>query len=97
MRMFLDSGWQLNGDLKIFAFNQLPVNFKFGRSPIATWYFTSVLLTNCHTCYYESKASVVFECNPPTRRRYLGFKGTAEEEREFDRYLELLVKPQPAE
>jgi hypothetical protein len=87
----------LNGDLKIFAFNQLPVNFKFGLSPIATWYFTSVLLTNCHTCYYESKASVVFECNPPTVRRYLGFKGTAEEEREFDMYLELLVKPQPAE
>jgi hypothetical protein len=43
--------WGFEKVTSLFGFNRLPVSFKYGLSPIATYYITSVLLTNCHTCY----------------------------------------------
>jgi hypothetical protein len=82
--------WGFEKVASLFSFNRLPVSFKYGLSPIATYYITSVLLTNCHTCYNGSKASVAFKCNPPTVRCYLGFEGSPKEERELDMYLDSL-------
>jgi hypothetical protein len=73
--------WGFEKVTSLFSFNKLPVNFKYGLSPIASYYFTSVLLTNCHTCYNGSKTSITFECNPATVRRYLGFEGNQEDQR----------------
>ena len=66
---------------------------KYGLSPIASYYFVSVLLTNCHTCYFNSKAAISFQCAPPNVWQYFGL--TDEEREELDLYLELVLQ-QPA-
>ncbi|RPA90035.1 hypothetical protein L873DRAFT_1719654, partial [Choiromyces venosus 120613-1] len=57
--------------LQYFSFLSLKYAFKAGLSPIATWYFTGVLLTNYHTCYFGSNMATTFHCTPPCIRDYL--------------------------
>ena len=49
--------WGFGKVMQLFQFTNLKL-MKYGLSPIAPYYFVSVLLTNCHTCYFNSKAAV---------------------------------------
>lgn len=83
--------WGFGEVMQLFQFTNLKL-MKYGLSPIAPYYFVSVLLTNCHACYFNSKAAVSFECTPPDVRQYFGL---TEERKELDLYLELVL-PQSA-
>ncbi|RPA95652.1 hypothetical protein L873DRAFT_1697127 [Choiromyces venosus 120613-1] len=70
--------WEFRKVIQFFAFLGFKYGLKTGLSPIATWYFTGVFLTNCHTCYYGSNNATAFGCTPPCIEEYL-----SREEREF--------------
>ena len=48
-------------------------NFKVGLSSVGEYYAVCILLSNVHTCYWESATGVKFHCNPPTIHEYLHF------------------------
>ena len=62
--------WGFGKITQYFEFNNLRKNFKIGLSPAGSYYFTSALLTNCHTCYNGTKTSSSFECHPPSIYNY---------------------------
>ncbi|PWW75385.1 hypothetical protein C7212DRAFT_113161, partial [Tuber magnatum] len=53
-----------------FEFSNLQKNMKIGLSPTGAYCFTSAVLTNYHTCYYESKTGFSCEYSPPTIYEY---------------------------
>ena len=81
--------WGFGKVMQLFQFTNLKLMLKYGLSPIASYYFVSVLLTNCHTCYFGSKAAILFQCSPPNVREYFGL--TEEEREELDLYLERIL------
>ncbi|KAG0137529.1 hypothetical protein HOY82DRAFT_460430, partial [Tuber indicum] len=62
--------WGFGKMMQYFEFNNLQKNMKVELSPAGAYYFSSTLLTNCHTCYYGSKTGFSFECSPPSIREY---------------------------
>ena len=66
------------------------MNYKHGLSPIAPYYFSSTLLTNCHT-YRGSKTSLSFECAPPGICEYFQFTLTQQEEEAMSMYLDTFM------
>ncbi|KAG0639118.1 hypothetical protein HOY80DRAFT_886775 [Tuber brumale] len=62
--------WGFRKITQYFEFNNLRKNMKIGLSPTGAYYFTSALLTNCHTCYYGLKTGFSFECSPPSIYEY---------------------------
>jgi len=62
--------WGFGKITQYFEFNNLWKNMKIGLSPVGAYYFTSVLLTNCHTCSYGSKMGFSFEYSPPSIWKY---------------------------
>jgi len=77
--------WGFGKVMQLFQFTNLKLNMKYGLSPLACYYFVSVILTNCHTCYFDSKAAMSFGCSPPAIRQYFGL--SAEEEEDMNLYL----------
>jgi len=75
--------WGFGKVVQLFQFTNLKLNMKYGLSPLATYYFTSVLLANCHTCYFNSKTAMSFQCSPPEIRKYFGLSEEEEEELNF--------------
>lgn len=57
--------WGFGKVTQYFEFTNLRKNLKIGLSPTAAYYFTSVLLMNCHTCYSGSKTGRSFDCAAP--------------------------------
>lgn len=57
--------WGFGKVTQYFEFTNLRKNLKIGLSPAAAYYFTSVLLMNCHTCYFGSKTGKSFDCSAP--------------------------------
>ena len=47
--------WGFGKVMQTFQFTNLKLMMKYGLSPIASYYFVSVLLTNCHTSYFKFK------------------------------------------
>ncbi|RPA94303.1 hypothetical protein L873DRAFT_1701911, partial [Choiromyces venosus 120613-1] len=45
--------WEFGKVMQYFTFLGFKYALKTGLSPIATWYFAGVLLTNFHTCCYS--------------------------------------------
>ena len=45
--------WGFGKVMQLFQFTNPEIMVKYGLSPIAPCYFVSVLLTNCHTCYFN--------------------------------------------
>jgi hypothetical protein len=87
--------WGFGKVMQLFQFTNLKLMMKFGLSPIAPYYIVSVLLTNCHTCYFNSKTSMSFKCAPPDIRDYFGL--TEEGKEELNLYLELVLPDEPIE
>lgn len=77
--------WGFGKITQYFEFNNIRKNMKIGLSPVGAYFFTSVLLTNCHTCYYGSKTGFSFECSPPSIREY--FHITEEENEALNMYI----------
>ena len=77
--------WGFGKITQYFEFNNLRKNMKIGLSPVGAYFFTSVLLTNCHTCYYGLKTGFSFECSPPSIREY--FHITEEENKALNMYI----------
>ncbi|RPA94841.1 hypothetical protein L873DRAFT_1646975, partial [Choiromyces venosus 120613-1] len=63
--------WGFGKVIQIFAFLGFKYGLKTGLSPITTWYFTGVLLTNCHTYYYGSNTTTPFGCATACIEEYL--------------------------
>jgi hypothetical protein len=57
--------WGFAKVLQYFGFVDFKKNQKLLLQPIASHYFTAVLLTNCHTCIYGSESSKHFSIQPP--------------------------------
>ena len=87
--------WGFGKVMQLFQFTNLKLNMKYGLSPLASYYFASVLLTNCHTCYFGSQTAMSFQCVPPSIRHYFGL--SAEEEERIDLYLEAILPIDAAE
>ena len=77
--------WGFGKMMQLFQFTNLKSNMKYGLSPISCYYLVSVLLTNCHTCYYGSKTSTMFFCDPPSIISL--FQLSEIDKQEFDLYL----------
>ena len=77
--------WGFGKVMQLFQFTNLKSNMKYGLPPISCYYLVSVLLTNCHTCYYGSKTSTTFLCNPPPIVSL--FQLSELDKRDFDLYL----------
>jgi len=45
--------WSFGKITQYFQFTALKIEIKLGLFPIAPYYFASVLLANCHTCYFQ--------------------------------------------
>lgn len=63
--------WGFAKVLQYFSFVDFKKNQKLLLQPIASHYFTAVLLSNCHTCLYGSEASKHFNIQPPSLSDYL--------------------------
>ena len=87
--------WGFGKVMQLFQFSNVKLMMKFGLSPIAPYYIVSVLLTNCHTCYFNSKTSMSFDCAPPDIRDYFGL--TQDGKEELDLYLQLVLPDAPIE
>jgi len=77
--------WGFGKVMQLFQFTNLKSNMKYGLSPISCYYLVSVLLTNCHTCYYGSKTGTTFFCDPPSIISL--FQLSEIDKQEFDLYL----------
>lgn len=63
--------WCFGKVITYFAFLDFRKNLKVFLQPVAAYYITGVLLTNCHTCFYGSLTSEYFGCIPPDIEDYL--------------------------
>ena len=85
------SGWREDATFSIY---QSEVNDEVWVVSDCILLFVSVLM-NCHTCYFNSKAAISFQCAPPNVRQYFGL--TDEEREELDSYLELELQQSAGE
>lgn len=63
--------WSFGKVIKIFAFLDFKKNLKLLLQPVDRIYIVGALLTNCHTCFYNSQVSMYFNCQPPLIEDYL--------------------------
>ena len=56
---------------KQWAYTGFELAMKVGQQPVAAYYFTGVLLTNCLTCIKGNQISDQFDIAPPTLEQYL--------------------------
>ena len=66
--------WQFGKILSQFAFLDFKKNLKVFLQPVAKYYLIGALLTNCHTCIYESQTGAYFGLQAPTLNEYLGLE-----------------------
>lgn len=63
--------WGFQKIISEFAFLDYKKNQKLLLQDLENMYKVGVLLTNCHTCLYQSQTSMFFETIPPTIEEYL--------------------------
>lgn len=63
--------WGFGKTISIFAFLDYKKNQKLLLQDLESMYFAATLLSNCHTCLYESQASKYFNIKPPSLAEYL--------------------------
>lgn len=63
--------WSYKDVLQYFGFNRDKYNLKTGLSPVGMYYAVSVVLTNCHNCFYPNQTSQYFDCSPASIEEYL--------------------------
>lgn len=59
--------------IQYFAFLDYKKNLKILLQPVAKYYMVATILTNCHTCLYESAVTALFASNPPLLEEYLAY------------------------
>ncbi|RPA97587.1 hypothetical protein L873DRAFT_1918868 [Choiromyces venosus 120613-1] len=82
--------WGFGKVIQLFQLTNLKQNMKYGLSPISCYYLVSILLTNCHTCYYGSKTGTTFFCTAPSPILY--FALSENEKSELNLYLNKVDK-----
>ena len=63
--------WEFRKMLTQFAFLDFRKNLKVLLQPVAKYYLVGALLTNCHTCLFNSQTSQYFALVPPSLDEYL--------------------------
>lgn len=63
--------WSFGKVLQYFAFTDFSKNQKMLLQPVAKYYIVSVVLTNMHTCLYQSLCGKTFDILAPTLEEYL--------------------------
>lgn len=63
--------WGFGKVISLFAFLDYKKKQKLLLQDVGAMYKTAVLLTNCHTCLYESQVSQFFGVEPPVLEEYL--------------------------
>jgi hypothetical protein len=65
--------WSFGKVVQLFGFNDYRKNLKIDLQPVAKMYIVSVILTNFHTCLYQSQIGTKFGLIAPTLEEYLSF------------------------
>lgn len=68
-RISVEWGFSKVGTL--FSFTNYAPNLKLYLQPVALYYRTAAILTNCHNCLYGSQTSRYFDLEPPSLEEYL--------------------------
>ena len=63
--------WTFGKITQLFAFLDFKKNLKLFLQPVGKYYLVGTLLTNCHTCLYDSQTSTYFMMPPPSLEVYL--------------------------
>ncbi|KXJ13842.1 protein ALP1-like isoform X2 [Exaiptasia diaphana] len=63
--------WGFGKICQQFAFLDFKKNMKVLLQPVGKYYVVAALLTNCHTCLYNSQTGRYFELYPPSLEDYL--------------------------
>jgi nuclease HARBI1 len=63
--------WGFGKVVATFAFVDYKKNQKVYLQPVGRMYMVAVLMTNIHTCSYNSQTGQYFELDPPNIREYL--------------------------
>jgi hypothetical protein len=63
--------WMFGKVKGLFAFVDFKKNQKLYLQPITSYWFTAVLLTNCHSCLYGNQTSQYFQVPTPDLENYL--------------------------
>jgi len=66
--------WGFGKVIQYFSFMDFKKNHKILLQPVGRMYFVAVLLTNCHTCLYNSQTGIYFDLPPPTLHMYLNYE-----------------------
>ena len=59
---------------KLWKLLDLQSGMRSGFSPIGSWVFTAVLLTNAYTCLRGNQTSKRFQISPPSLEEYFGLR-----------------------
>ena len=63
--------WAYGKTIQLFAFLDFKKNLKLLLQPVGMYYYTGVLLTNCHTCLHGGEINKLFDLQPPSLEEYL--------------------------
>ena len=63
--------WNFGKVTNLFAFLDFKKNLKILLQPVGKCYLVGILLTNCHSCLYNSQTSKFFDVRAPTLEVYL--------------------------
>ena len=63
--------WSFGKIASLFAFVDFKKNAKIRLQPVGKYYIVATVLTNCHTCLYESQVNSFFNSSPPSLEDYL--------------------------
>lgn len=58
--------WGFCKIIQLFSFLDFRKNLKVLLQPVGKYYLVGAILTNCHTCLYDSQISSYFDLQPPT-------------------------------
>ncbi|CAM9488362.1 unnamed protein product [Discosporangium mesarthrocarpum] len=67
--------WGFGKICTLFVFLDPKKNLKLGLMPVRDLLKVGALLTNMHTCLYDSQTSECFEQIPPPLKRYFSLHG----------------------
>ena len=70
VRIAIEQGFGLTQ--KQWSHTSFALAMKTGLQPVAAYYFTGILLTNCYTCIRSNQISAQFLLSPPSLEYYLG-------------------------
>ena len=64
---------------KLWKSLDLQSGMRLGLSPIGSWVFTAVLLTNIYTCLRGNQTAKRFQISPPSLEEYFGLRRSENE------------------